>query len=169
MKRFLALLVVFASLTLGWYISSPWVAMKGLRDAAVAGDRAALVERVDFAALRANLREDLRGAVERKAARSDSPLAQIGGGLATGIGGIAVDAAVSPEGIAALVLTGRLAGPLIRDEARQEIDWSVERGGLNSFAAQGRYPDGRAGPRLHFERDGLSWRLVDVSLPGARS
>lgn len=166
MKRFLILLLVAAVLVAGWYLASPWLAMKGLRDAAVARDRAALEERVDFAAIRANLRDDLRGAVEREVARSDSPWAQIGGGLATGIGGMAVDAAVTPEGIAALTVTGRLAGPLVPEEARKEIDWSVERGGLNSFAAQGRYPDGRAGPTLHFSRDGLGWDLVDVTLPG---
>ena len=168
MKKLLALLLLFAALAAGWYLASPWLAMDGLRDAAQAMDRAALEERVDFAAIRANLRENLRGAVEREVAQSDSPLAQLGGGLATGIGGMAVDAAINPEGIAALVVTGRLAGPLVPEDMRQgEIDWEVDRGGLNGFEARGTFEDGRAGPTLHFARDGFGWDLVDVTLPGS--
>jgi hypothetical protein len=167
-KRLLALLLLFAALAAGWYLASPWLAMKGLRDAAQEMDRAALEERVDFAAIRVNLKGDLRGAVEREVARSDSPLAQLGGGLATGIGGMAVDAAINPEGIAALVVTGRLAGPLVPESMRRgEIEWGVERGGLYAFEAHGTFADGRAGPTLHFARDGLGWDLVDVTLPGS--
>jgi hypothetical protein len=167
LKKLLALLLLIAALGAGWYAASPWLAMKGLRDAAVEMDRAALEERVNFAAIRANLKDDLRGAVEREVARSESPLAQLGGGLATGLGGMAVDATINPEGIAALLVSGQLAAPLVPEDMRQgEIEWDVERGGLNAFDAQGRFADGRAGPRLHFARDGLRWDLVDLTLPG---
>lgn len=166
MKRFFALLIVFVGLAGGWYVTSPWLAMKGLRDAALDLDRAELAERVEFAAVRENLRDDLGAAVEREIAQSDGPLAHLGGALAAGVGGLAVNAAVTPNGVAALVLTGRLAGPMIPAGMRQEeIEWSVDRGGFEAFEARGRYADGRAGPTLHFARDGFRWKLVDVTLP----
>jgi hypothetical protein len=140
--------------------------MSSLRDAAQDLDGAELAERIDFAAIRENLREDLGVAVDREIAQSKNPLARMGGALATGIGGMAVDAAITPDGIAALVLTGRLAGPLVPEPMRQsEIDWSIDRAGLSAFEAHGRFTDGRAGPTLHFARDGFGWDLVDVTLP----
>ena len=166
MKRIVALVIVFVGLIAGWYVTSPWLAMQGLRDAAQNLDRTELAERVDFEAIRANLRDDVGAAVEREVAQSDSPLAQVGGAFAAGIGGLAVDAAVTPTGVAALVLTGRLAGPLVPATMQQgEIEWSVERGGFDAFEARGRFADGRAGPTLHFARDGFGWDLVDVTLP----
>ena len=166
MKKLLALLLIAAALAIGWYVASPWLAMKGLRDAAVARDRAELEERVDFVAIRANLKGDIGAAVEREVGESGNPLERFGGALATGLGGLAVDAVVTPEGMAALVVTGRLAAPLVPEDVRSgEIEWEVDRGGFDRFQAHGRFASGRPGPTLHFARDGLGWDVVDVDLP----
>lgn len=165
MKRLIVLPFIAAALCVGWYIASPWLAMRGIVDAARSGQAAELEERVDFAAIRENLKGDIGAAVERQLPNSENPVERFGGAIATGLGGMAVDAAVTPSGLAALVLTGRFAGPLIPEDMRQgQIEWEIDRDGFETFAAHGRFEDGRAGPTLHFRRDGLGWNLVDVDL-----
>ncbi|MXO58593.1 DUF2939 domain-containing protein [Altererythrobacter salegens] len=165
MKRLLTLIFIAAALCTGWYVASPWLAMKGLRDAAEEMDGKELDARVDFAAIRTNMKGRIGEAVDRKLGDGDNALERFGGMLATGLGGMAVDASVTPTGVAALVLTGKLAGPLVPDDVKSgDIDWDIDRGGLNSFEAHGRFESGRAGPTLRFARDGLGWDLVDVTL-----
>jgi hypothetical protein len=139
--------------------------MRGIVEAAREGDEAALEERVDFAALREQARGDLREEIaERTEGRG--ALEQIGGALAGQIAGGAVDAALTPQGMAQLVEAGAFASPLIPERYRkQELSWDVERGGFDSFRGVSTFEDGTSGPVLLFHRDGLEWDLVGFELP----
>ena len=66
MKRFFALIVLILAAVGGWYFASPWLAMKGLSDAAQAGDTAELEQRVDFPALRASVSDQISEATRRR-------------------------------------------------------------------------------------------------------
>lgn len=165
MKKLLAVLALVMLIVGGWYFASPWIAMKGLADAAKSGDAAQLERRVDFPALRASVSDQISEATRRRQGQG-GVLDQIGGVLAERIGRATVDRALTPQSVGNLVISGGFAVGLLPQRLRgQEIDWSVERKGLDFFHATGTFEDGTAGPTLIFARDGLDWKLTGFELP----
>lgn len=164
MRKVFALLVLVAVLVGGWYFASPWLAMKGLVDDAQAGDLASLEERIDFVTLRENTRNEVRDQIAQREGRGGL-LDRIGGEVAGRIANEAINRAVTPEGLAAIVVSGGLAAPLVPDALRgQELSWDVEREGIDSFRAISTFEDGSPGPVLMFARDGLGWDMVGITL-----
>lgn len=166
MKKILALIFLALLLFCGWYFASPWLAMKGLVDAARANDVAELEPRVDFPAMRASVSDQISEATQRRAGQGDGLFAEIGGALAEEVGRTVVERALTPENVGNLVVTGSLAAGLLPERLRgQAIDWDVERESFNTFRASGRFEDGTGGASLIFVRDGLGWKLTGIDLP----
>lgn len=165
MKRLLALLLLVALVCGGWYFASPWLAMKGVADAAMDNNAAALEERVDFAAVRESANAQLGDAVREQSGQGGL-LGELGGAVAEQLGREAIDRALTPQNIGNVVRYGSLGAGLLPERLRgQELDWSVEREGLDSFRARGTFEDGTPGPVLLFERDGLGWVMTGFELP----
>ena len=164
MRKLLVLLALVALLVGGWYVGSPWWAMKGLVDDAKAGDLAGLEERIDFPTLRENARTDVRAAIAQRTGQGGW-LDEMGGAVAERIANEAIDQAITPAGLATLVASGTFAAPLIPERLKgQELNWEVEREGLDNFRAVSSFDDGTEGPVLKFERDGLGWDVVGISM-----
>ncbi|MEL1249872.1 DUF2939 domain-containing protein [Aurantiacibacter gilvus] len=165
MKKLPLLLAILFLTAIGWYFVSPWLAMKGVADAAMDGDTATLEERIDFDAMRASAREQLSDAVAAEQGRGGL-LDVVGGVVAERVGREAIDRAITPTGVANIVRYGAPVVPLVPERYRsQEISWDVQREGLNSFRAFGTYEDGTPGPNLTFSRDGLGWTMTVFELP----
>jgi hypothetical protein len=167
MKKLLALVLLAIVLFGGWYFVSPWWAMKELRDAAQGVDVAALEERIDFEAVQDSVKTQMRA---HFAERADEPentsvLAQIGANLTLAAADRAVDTLVTPKGMAAMIVTGSVAAPMIPEDMRTgDITWDVHRESFSRFRAVPTLEDGREGPHLVFARDGLGWDVVAVEL-----
>ena len=159
--RKIILLIVFVALALGgWFFVSPWLAMKDLADAAEARDTAQLEAVIDFPVLRENTRAKLREAVRPK---GDGLVENIGGAILGPVSDLAVDALITPEGMAAIITTGAAAETLLPQDQRDgELSWSVDYDGLSRFRGVSAYGDGSPGPVLVFERRGLGWQVVDM-------
>lgn len=141
--------------------------MARLQHAALSGDAAAVVHRVDFPALRSSLKAQLRNRLLAEARPDRHPLATAGTSLALSFVDPMVDAAVTPDTLqaamaasaewtapAALAAIGTLGSP----------DMRIERESLNRFSVR---PAGLAGaPALIFCRDGLGFDLCGVDLAG---
>ncbi len=170
MKKLLSLLLILALIVGGWYFASPWLAMKGLADAAQAGDVAELERRVDFPALRASASDQISEATQRRRGQGGF-LGEVSGAVAERVGREVANRALTPEAVGAMVATGGFAVGLLPERLRgQEISWDVEREGFDNFRAAGTFEDGTAGPILIFARDGLGWKLtgfeiVDPNVP----
>lgn len=194
-KWIVAVAVLLVLAVGGWYLASPPLAMKGLRDAAVAGDEAELDARIDFPSVREGLKEDLLAqmASEMAASGENDGMEAFGAALGMAFVGPMIDGMVTPEFIGRTVREGRMAGPgnvgaqePVRaptdastagsrtgegagDDDGREIEWEIERDGLSYFRAIPQIDGGSEGagepPALVFERDGLSWRLVRIELP----
>jgi len=93
------------------YFASPLLAFRALAQAAEAGDRDRLERTVDFPAVRASLREQLNarliGALQRDPALTEGPFGALGALLGPSIVDQVVNATVTPEGVAAMVRSGR--------------------------------------------------------------
>lgn len=180
-KAGLILAAVLAALFLVAYFASPVFAFKALAEAGQTGNRGALVDHVDFPAVRADLKvqlqERMMGAFARDTNLSDSPFGALGALLAPSIVGQVVDTAITPEGIAAIVKSGKApltdkgeaaslaAPPAPADKPKKTTRFGYV--GVNQFRASTAVG---AAPPLGWvlERRGLfGWKLVRIELPPA--
>lgn len=164
MKRWwivLAVLLVIAAG--GWLWGSPYLTLAQMKKAADARDLTALSARVDYPAVRADVKTQLR---ERLEHADGSPLDRLGAAIAEQVADPAVDAIVTPEGMRAL-----FASAAVAQAARPGLtsakpgEMRVQRESLGRFAltsANG------SGPELVFELQGLTWRVTAVRLPKGR-
>ena len=97
-----------------WWAAAPLLAFRSLAAAAQTGQASIISSLVDFPALRDNLKTELDArvatALQKDRGLSDSPFGALGALLAPTVVGGVVDAAVTPEGVAAILRSGR--GPL---------------------------------------------------------
>jgi hypothetical protein len=132
-----------ALVCLGWYLASPYIALRYLRTAVVSGDQHALADVADYPALRADLKAQLNaGVAERFGAltgNGGSPADAIAGAIASTIGSAAigrvVDGFVTPQGLR-MVFTAGVApdGPLT-DGRFDDVEVKVTRHGWSRFTA----------------------------------
>ncbi|MBH5322996.1 DUF2939 domain-containing protein [Aurantiacibacter sediminis] len=165
MKKLLLLIAVVGLTFLGWYLASPWWAMKSLADAAQAQDIAALEEKVDFPALRASASEQMNEEIARRRGQNGA-LGELGGALAERIGDAVIDRTITPESVSGLVASGSLVVGVLPQRLRgQELSWDIEREGFQNFRAIGTFEDGTEGPTLIFRREQLGWVVTGFDLP----
>lgn len=103
---------VIAVLGLGVYVAaSPLMTFNAMSEAAEAGDITALEKTVDFPAVRTSLKDQLNarliGALNQDRALTDGPFGALGALLGPAIVNQVVEAAVTPQGVAAIVRSGR--------------------------------------------------------------
>ncbi|TZF82847.1 DUF2939 domain-containing protein [Cognatilysobacter lacus] len=111
MKRSTALgLGIAAALAVAYVAASPYLAVRAIRDAAVAGDAPRVAEHVDFPALKESLNAHLAASMMQSAAErgSENPMAGAGAMFAMALMGPMIDAVATPEGLAALMTHGAL-------------------------------------------------------------
>lgn len=187
-KLWLTLGVLAAVAFLAGYFASPIFAFRALADAAERGDEAKLERLVDFPAVREDLKLQLRdrliGALQQDQTLSDGPFGQLGALLGPAIVDQVVNVAVTPQGVAAMVRSGRAPlsdvtaraappppeeppvapAPAAKADGRKT---SFAYQGLNRFRARMTTPEAPSAPLgWVLERRGLiAWRLVRIELP----
>lgn len=175
MRKWIALLLAGLLLFGAWVAAGPYLAVRDIRSAVRAQDAAALSEHVDFPALRASLKAQLADRLAREAGPElqSNPLAAFGLTLATGVVSTAVEAMVTPLGLAA-VMEGRKLWRQVGDdfappdpatpapEPLHDARYHYE--SWSRFTATIRDQEGR--PLVFvLTRQGLRWRLSDLRLP----
>lgn len=161
MKKLIALIVFVAAIVGGYYFVSPWLAMNNLREAALSADSEALDDVVDFAAVRASMKDRVQTRIDDET--GGGLLGQIGSVIADKLADGAIDLAVSPKGLSTILVTGGVAGAVTGGQPT-EVTWDVEREGFSRFRGVGTKEDGSATPVMIFERRGLGWEVVDIEL-----
>lgn len=172
MKKWILCVSLLGAVLLGIYFGSPYLAARNLKQAIAAGDVDAISAAVDFPAVRSSVKAQLSAAATRAfgqdGAAQRNPLAMIGMIVAPSLLDRAVDAYVTPTGIAAVVqgrafASGRGNQPRQGDPSLEPAtDWIS----LNRFRVQMvDETTRRARTSLIFERRGFAgWKLVDVVL-----
>lgn len=165
-----------AAIVVAW-AAAPIFAAQALIRAAKAGDERKIEALVDFPALRESLKDELNNEIRARMRRhpdlADSGLGGLGAMLAPMILSGAIDAAVTPEVVAAMVTTAETPDPSRRSEPEpndradgDDIHQSWGYRDMNRFAVtltDRDHPDQRLA--LIMERRGLfSWKLAAVDL-----
>jgi hypothetical protein len=156
-----ALLVIAGG---GWLWASPYLTLWQLKKAADAGDLAAISAKIDYPAVRADLKAQLR---ERVGRDGGSALDKLGAAVAERFADPVVDAAITPEGMRALFASAAVAEAARPGAATggKAGEMRVRRDALGRFAL---VPATGSGPEVVFGLQGLGWRVTAVRLPGAR-
>ncbi|WP_165926974.1 DUF2939 domain-containing protein [Sphingomonas sp. BK235] len=161
--------IAMVALFIGAYFGSPYWAARQLYAAAGSGDVDRIEAAVDFPAVRESLKGQLTVALTEKfdEDQSDDPFKGIGTLLMPTIVQRAVDAFVTPDGIAAIVKRGQLEksqdkGP--KPDLSYDYEWrSLDRFGITIHAKD--VPAARA-PMIVLERRGLfTWKMIRLQVP----
>ena len=143
-----------------WLWGSPYLTLLELKKAADARDLAAISARIDYVAVRADLKTQLR---ERLEGSGGSALDRLGAAVAERFADPVVDAAVTPEGMRAIFASAAMAQAARPGFASVKPgEMRVRRDSLGRFmlaSANG------TGPEVVFELQGLTWRVTAVRLP----
>lgn len=176
-----------AVLALVWAFVSPFQAFAALAEAARVGDRDKLAAMVDFPAVREGLKDQLNArlttALRTDPALSQGPFGALGALLGPTVVDQVVDAAVTPDGVAAIVRSGRAplsdlgagraALPPPPETVAPEAPATTPRKktrlaytDLNHVRATTFSRDASQTPLIwELERRGLGWKLVRIELP----
>lgn len=168
-------LAVSALLVLAW-VASPVLAGQAVIRAARAGDEARLARLVDFPALRQSMKDEFNAELVARMRRDprvvESGLGGLGLMLAPMLLAGAVDAVVTPQGVAAMVSSGQAPdpagdpGPTASADDGEDIHQSWGYRDLNTFAitlTQRETPDDHLA--LLLKRHGLfGWKLAGVDM-----
>lgn len=162
---------------LAYVAAGPYLTINAIREAVKAEDPRALAKQVDFPALRDSLKLQLSDRLVREAGPElqASPLGAFGLRIANGLVGGAVDAMVTPVGLAAIMEGrrtwrrvdgfGELSSPSAIESAQEPLhnaDYRYE--SPSRFTATVQDESGRPVVFV-LTRDGLNWRLSDIRLP----
>lgn len=173
---------------LGWYFASPLYAVHSVKAAATAGDAARLEQLVDFPAVREGLKSQLSAMLTKSfqadPALKDNPFAGMAALLVPALVERSVDAFVTPDAIATMIVEGKTATQRA-DEAQSnapaaptatpapapakpkppEVSYGYR--DLNTFVVTSQpAADARARMDFVFRRQGLfGWRMTRIGLP----
>lgn len=166
-------LVAVAALLIGGgaFAGSPYLAASNLKAAAVSGDADQIEANVDFPAVRDSLKSEMSAAMMQKLnsdpEMKDNPFAGLGMMMMPAIVDKAVDAYVTPDGIAAVIRGSKPNDAKGSDgstnpKIEYDYEWvNADRFRVNLTNTQTQ----QAGLALIFERRGVvSWKLIKIDL-----
>ena len=175
--RLLRYVILVGAVLLLCYVGSPYYSLGRFVEAVKSGDTAALAERVNFPEVRSAMKQQLRAYFfpeneEQKRAkknRFESMIARLGPNLLDQL----VDAYLTPDGLAALIVNPKLASasaspslPTASSDqivTRQNVDWSKVRYAF--FTSPREFLVDLNGTKLRFRLSGSGWRVHRVELP----
>lgn len=164
MKKMIFALAGVIAIGLGVHVvAGPLMAMSDMKEAIEAHDGAALADRVDFPALRADLKQDLDFALQS----AGDPVAQA---FASAVLGGVIEGLMTPDSLVEVLANGSgdILGPHGspkgatgegKDGAMRDYDMKF---GLSRFILT---LEGDAGPiDLIFAPEGLTWKVVGIDM-----
>ena len=171
-KVIIAIASMFIVAIVGLAIGSPYWAAHELEDAARRGDADKIEMLTDMPAIRDGLKSQISTALMQKLNSDPDTKGNLFGAFGALIAPVlidkAIDAYVTPEGIANILKSGKPVAQT-SDPADQSPRYTAEREylGIDRFCVRLHDKNSdRQGPALVFERRGfLTWKLVQIELP----
>jgi len=167
-SRFYAALALVAAVAIGagWYFGSPRWTLHEMQAAAEAKDADKLAGYIDFPALRASLKDQMKAkmAAEMIKAKDDNPFAALGAAFAVNMVEGMVEALVTPAAMREVFANAPEPKPGEGKIGVRLKNLEMERVGLSEFRLVNK--EDETGASLIFKRDGLSWHLTDIRFAG---
>lgn len=157
--------LVAAALGAGWYFGSPRWTLHEMQAAAEAKDADKLAGYIDFPALRASLKEQMKAkmAAEMVKMKDDNPFAVLGAAFAVNMVDGMVEALVTPTAMREVFANAPEPKPEEGKIGVRVKNLEMERVGLSEFRLLNQ--EDKTGSSLIFKRDGLGWKLTELRAP----
>ena len=176
MKKAIWIIGIAVVLFIGYVAATPYITVSNIKTSIVEKDSEKLSENVDFPLFRQNLKKQFNTAMMKNvgAELQNNPFAAIAAGFATNMVDRVVDSFVTPSGLAMLVegkkpsfSRSRRRNPSNTDQANRDDLFKNARYSYDSLNRFSIYVPTDIGDEIHFilQRDGLSWKLVDMIVP----
>jgi len=173
-KWLLAIPAILLLALLAFVAAGPWLAINGIRNVIAAGEYGELWRFVDFARLRESVAPQIQSKIAGGIVDRVGPgqTAEAIGGVTALIAEPAIDAMVSPAGVATLLhgnaFARRVAGQKDSDGKVRAVDplKDAKTGyeSLSLFTATVQNAEGQP-VVFEFSRGGLAWKLTGIRLP----
>lgn len=157
---------VAAILLIAALVASPYIAVRGMKQALITGDTDALQTYIDFPVLRQNMKDQINSHLAQDVAPElqDNPFAGFAALLATSMSDQLVDTLISPSMLANLMRSRQAQSA--KDGTTPELlsNAQLSYDSLSRFRIALKGQDGDA-LNLYMYRHGLSWKLSRIDLP----
>ena len=161
---------------IGFIAATPFFTVSSIKTAIVEKDSEQLSENVDFPVFRQNLKKQFNTAMMKNVSAEfqNNPFAAIAAGFATNMVDGVVDSFITPSGLAMLMegkkpylSRSRRRNPSNTDQANRDDLFKDARYSYDSLNRFSIYVPSDTGEEIRFilQRDGLSWKLVDMIVP----
>ena len=161
---------------IGFIAATPFFTVSSIKTAIVEKDSEQLSENVDFPIFRQNLKKQFNTAMMKnvRAEFQNNPFAAIAAGFATNMVDGVVDSFITPSGLAMLMegkkpslSRSRRRKPSNTDQANRDDLFKDARYSYDSLNRFSIYVPTDTGEEIRFilQRDGLSWKLIDMIVP----
>lgn len=176
MKKAIWISSITIILFIGFYAATPYITVSNIKTAVVEQDSEKLSENVDFQIFRQNLKKQFNTAMMKNVGVElrNNPFAAIAAGFATNMVDSVVDSFVTPSGLAMLMegkkptlSRSRSRNPSKTDQANRDDLFKNARYSYDSLNRFSIYVPTDTGEEIRFilQRDGLSWKMVDMIVP----
>ena len=177
-KKMKKILVLAATVLVGYLALSPYLTLMSLKSDIESRDGESLADKIDFPAVRESLKDQFNVAMAKEtmdSSNEDDPWGAAGAALgaafaSTMINGM-VDGLVTPSGLIELMSSGEIKSGVGNDQShrstQQELaisDAELSYDGMNKFSATLTSDDGDD-MKLILRRRGLNWVVTDIRLP----
>jgi cell wall-associated NlpC family hydrolase len=172
MKKLIIFAVLFVITLIGYIAAGPFITIHQIKSGVDKQDSELLSENIDFPLLRSNVKEQLSAYFVEKATSElkNNPLESLVLGIASKFVDGAVDAVVTPSGLANLMEGKQPKQIQSVDEKSTETKRQLFRNARYSLDSIHKFSiwvkDGK-GDEIRFvlTRDGLSWKLTNIIIP----
>ena len=176
MKKALWIIGFAIIVSIGFVAATPFFTVSNIKTSIVEQDSEKLSENVDFLIFRQNLKKQFNTAMMKNVGRelSNNILSTIAAGFATNMVDGVVDSFVTPSGLAMLMegkkpslSRSRRRNPSNTDQANRDDVFKNARYSYDSFNRFSIYVPTDTGEEIRFilQREGLSWKMVDMIVP----
>lgn len=179
--------ILIAALGAYWYWS-PYLAMNSMKEAAESRDADAFNQYVDYPKLRESLKGQFSAAMTKEIGKQqraggsemENAGAALGAMLGLAFADKFIDAMVRPEMVMQAMAEGKMQDPTAgrksngggaADAPEKDVQWSVDRKGVNRVIARGAQGEASLedSPDFVFDRSGFAdWKLTEIRLPASK-
>lgn len=177
MKKVLLGFVLLGLILAGYVAAGPYIAVAAIKDGIADNDADKLAENIDFPVLRQNIKDQLNASAKAESDMSseNNIFSALMSGFKAKLIDNMVDSIITPEGLANLMAgkkslsdtSSTSSGPARerKDDVFKDARFTYD--SLDSFSIW--VPNTKNGEmRLVLQRRGLSWKLVNMTLPQAK-
>jgi hypothetical protein len=172
MNKYLLIIGLVLVIVVGYVAAGPYLTISAIKTSIVEQDSEKLSENIDFPNLRQNLKNQLNAVMMKSAVTElkDNPFATLAVGFATKMVDGMVDSFVTPSGLAAIMEGKKPSKKGSEENITPPKKENLFKNARTTYVSKSKFavwvPNDQGEEAIFIlQRDGLSWKLVNIVIP----